>query len=104
MDASNLAGIIPPMITPFDADGRVDEAAFRADVRYLVQEAAVSGLAVGGSTGEGTFVIPAVCSGDPSCYSCACPHESGGGGGEDGCPLRTGGTTGRGCTDLNQIH
>ena len=53
MNASNLAGIIPPMITPFDADGRVDEAAFRADVRYLVQEAAVSGLAVGGSTGEG---------------------------------------------------
>ena len=53
MSASNLAGIIPPMITPFDADGRVDEAAFRADVLYLVQDAAVSGLAVGGSTGEG---------------------------------------------------
>ena len=53
MEPSNLAGIIPPMITPFDADGRVDEAAFRADVRYLVGAAAVSGLAVGGSTGEG---------------------------------------------------
>jgi len=26
------------------------------------------------------------------------------GGGKDGCPLRTAGMTGRGCTGLNQIH
>ena len=48
-----LHGIIPPMTTPFDAQGRVDEAALRADVCYLLETAGVHGLAVGGSTGEG---------------------------------------------------
>ncbi len=46
-------GIIPPAVTPFDADGRIDETAFRADVRFLVERAGVHGLAVCGSTGEG---------------------------------------------------
>ncbi len=49
---TQLKGIIPPMATPFDAKGEVDEAAFRSEVRYLL-EAGVHGLAVGGSTGEG---------------------------------------------------
>lgn len=48
-----IRGIIPPMVTPFDEQGRIDEAALRADVRYLVGDAQVHGLAVGGSTGEG---------------------------------------------------
>lgn len=48
----HLRGIIPPMTTPFTADGRIDEAAFRNDVRYLLS-VGVHGLAVGGSTGEG---------------------------------------------------
>jgi 4-hydroxy-tetrahydrodipicolinate synthase len=41
------------MVTPFDANEDIDERALRADVRYLIQEAGVHGLAVGGSTGEG---------------------------------------------------
>ena len=49
---TQLKGIIPPMTTPFDAEGKVDEPAFRREVRYLLV-AGVHGLAVGGSTGEG---------------------------------------------------
>ena len=47
-----LFGIIPPMTTPFDAAGELDEAAIRAQVRWLL-DAGVHGLAAGGSTGEG---------------------------------------------------
>ncbi len=49
---AQLRGIIPPMTTPFDAQGKLDSGAFREEVRYLL-EAGVHGLAVGGSTGEG---------------------------------------------------
>ena len=48
-----LHGIIPPMTTPFDAAGEIDLELLRADVRYLIEEGGVHGLAVGGSTGEG---------------------------------------------------
>lgn len=41
------------MVTPFDAEGRIDEQAHRAEVRYLIEKARVHGLAVAGSTGEG---------------------------------------------------
>ncbi len=47
-----LFGIIPPMTTPFDADGDIDEGAVRAQTRWLIGQG-VHGLAVGGSTGEG---------------------------------------------------
>ena len=50
-----IKGIVPPMTTPFDADGNVDEDAFRAEARYLI-DAGVHGLAVCGSTGEGHTV------------------------------------------------
>jgi 4-hydroxy-tetrahydrodipicolinate synthase len=50
---TQLAGIIPPLVTPFTADEAVDEAALRADVRYMIEQAGVHGLVVGGSTGEG---------------------------------------------------
>lgn len=50
--AGELLGIIPPMTTPFDADGELEEGALRAQVRWLVA-AGVHGLAAGGSTGEG---------------------------------------------------
>lgn len=48
-----IYGVMPPMVTPFTPDGEIDERALRADVRYLIDEAGVHGLAVGGSTGEG---------------------------------------------------
>ena len=50
--AGELRGIIPPMTTPFDANGELDEGAIRTQVRWLL-EAGVHGLAAGGSTGEG---------------------------------------------------
>jgi len=50
--AQRLEGIIPPLVTPFDENGDLDEGTHRAEVRYLI-EAGVAGLAVGGSTGEG---------------------------------------------------
>ena len=57
MDAlKEIRGIIPPMTTPFTDGGEVDEEALRKDVRYLVEEAGVHGLAVSGSTGEGHTV------------------------------------------------
>ena len=48
-----IRGIVPPMVTPFDANEAIDEAAFSAEVEYLIEVAGVHGLAVGGSTGEG---------------------------------------------------
>jgi 4-hydroxy-tetrahydrodipicolinate synthase len=48
-----IGGIIPPLVTPFRADGSMDEAAHRAEVRHLVERAGVHGVAVCGSTGEG---------------------------------------------------
>lgn len=48
-----IAGIVPPMTTPFRPDDTIDEAALRAETRYLIEAARVHGLAVGGSTGEG---------------------------------------------------
>ncbi|MAG97265.1 MAG: dihydrodipicolinate synthase family protein [Alphaproteobacteria bacterium] len=50
--AADLGGIVPPMTTPFRADGSIDEKAFRGQVRFLTKCGA-HGLAVGGSTGEG---------------------------------------------------
>ena len=48
-----IAGIVPPMVTPFRPDGTIDEEAVRTDTRYLIETAGVHGLAVCGSTGEG---------------------------------------------------
>lgn len=48
-----LAGIIPPLVTPFREDGSLDEQAHRAEVRYMIETAKVHGVAVCGSTGEG---------------------------------------------------
>lgn len=54
--ANRIRGIIPPMTTPFDEGGTIMEEAFRDDVRYLIEDARVHGLAVTGSTGEGHTV------------------------------------------------
>ncbi len=49
---TQLGGIIAPATTPFDASGSIDFEAAGAQVNWLIQEG-VSGIAVGGSTGEG---------------------------------------------------
>jgi 4-hydroxy-tetrahydrodipicolinate synthase len=48
----DLNGIIPPIVTPFTADGEVDEQAFRGVVRFMLKKK-VHGVCVGGSSGEG---------------------------------------------------
>lgn len=48
-----LRGIIPPLVTPFDVNEEINEAALQAEVRYMIVEAGVHGVVVGGSTGEG---------------------------------------------------
>jgi dihydrodipicolinate synthase/N-acetylneuraminate lyase len=47
--SGQLQGIIPPMTTPFDGAGAIEEGAVRAQVRWLLA-AGVHDLAVGGST------------------------------------------------------
>lgn len=50
-----LTGVIPPVVTPFDRRGRVDEGAFRANLqRYAAT--GVAGILVAGSTGETAFL------------------------------------------------
>lgn len=49
---TDLIGIIPPIVTPFTANGDVDEQAFRGVVRFMVKKK-VQGICVGGSSGEG---------------------------------------------------
>ena len=47
-----LKGIIPPLVTPFDDDEMLDEAALRENVRFMLKKN-VHGICLGGSTGEG---------------------------------------------------
>ena len=49
---STLSGVIPPMTTPFDAEGELLVGAVKAQVDFLIGQGA-HGLAAGGSTGEG---------------------------------------------------
>jgi 4-hydroxy-tetrahydrodipicolinate synthase len=53
MSTPKLFGIVPPMITPVRPDQTIDEESLRRETRYLIKQAGVYGLAVGGSTGEG---------------------------------------------------
>src|SRR5215471_8714035 len=50
--AHKLFGVLPPMTTPFNADGEIEISAIRKQVRFLVGQGA-HGLVPGGSTGEG---------------------------------------------------
>ena len=54
-DNQELHGVVVPIITPVDAEDRVDELAFRQVIRYLI-DAGVHGLFVGGSAGEGPLL------------------------------------------------
>ena len=55
MDTPQLHGMIPPMVVPFDTSGEIDEAAFRAEARFLLNKK-IDGISVGGSTGEGALL------------------------------------------------
>ncbi|GAA0993894.1 dihydrodipicolinate synthase family protein [Acrocarpospora macrocephala] len=50
-----LTGIIPPLVTPFDAAENIDIAALRAEVRFHLA-AGVHGICVTGSTGDGQML------------------------------------------------
>lgn len=49
---TDLSGVVPPVVTPFDAAGDLREPALREELRYHI-EAGVNGISVCGSTGEG---------------------------------------------------
>jgi 4-hydroxy-tetrahydrodipicolinate synthase len=48
----DLAGVIPPMITPFTADDKIDFKALANEARYL-KKSGCAGMVIGGSMGEG---------------------------------------------------
>ena len=52
MTTINLSGVIPPVTPPFDERGDIQYDSVKAQVDWLV-DSGVSGIAVGGSTGEG---------------------------------------------------
>ena len=56
MSNKELHGVIVPIITPIDADERVDEQMFRKLIRYQI-ESSVNGIFVGGSAGEGPLHV-----------------------------------------------
>jgi len=49
-----LEGILTAMVTPFGADGAIDEDAFASLCRHLLEEGGSDGLVVAGTTGEGS--------------------------------------------------
>ena len=58
MVSGELHGVVTPIITPVDDDDRVDEPAFRQQIRRLIG-AGVHGIFVGGSAGEGPLLTDA---------------------------------------------
>ncbi|MBA2419718.1 MAG: 4-hydroxy-tetrahydrodipicolinate synthase [Thermoleophilaceae bacterium] len=54
-----FGGILTAMVTPFDADGEIDEHAFVALLHHLLEEAGSDGLVVAGTTGEGSTMSDA---------------------------------------------
>ena len=50
--AEQITGILPPLVTPFDKNEDVDEAALRIEAQYMISQG-VHGLVAGGSAGEG---------------------------------------------------
>ncbi len=55
MATGDLHGVITPIITPVDDEDRVDENAFRRQIRRLIA-AGIHGIFVGGSAGEGPLL------------------------------------------------
>jgi len=56
MKIKNLTGVIPPMITPFDSDGEVDENALIDLINFLIKH--VHGLFICGTYGSGPLMKP----------------------------------------------
>ena len=50
--SKQLLGMIPPILTPFNADGSINDLKLAKEMDYAI-DAGVHGLSVGGSTGEG---------------------------------------------------
>lgn len=50
-----LSGVIPPLVTPFNRRGGIDEGAFRANLRRYAATK-LSGVLVAGSTGEAPYL------------------------------------------------
>ena len=54
---SRLHGILPPMVTPFNSNGEIDEGAFEANLeRY--RGIGLAGVVVAGTTGEAPYLTP----------------------------------------------
>ena len=53
-------GVYAVLCTPFTPDDKVDEAALRKHVRYLIDEGKIHGVIPNGSTGEFTALSEAV--------------------------------------------
>lgn len=51
----NLKGVFPPVVTPFDASGRIDEERFAENVKRYTN-IGLSGVLVAGSTGEAPYL------------------------------------------------
>lgn len=49
---AEIQGIVPPLVTPFTADGVLDEKSLRGTARFMLGQG-VHGLVAGGSSGEG---------------------------------------------------
>jgi 4-hydroxy-tetrahydrodipicolinate synthase len=49
---TQFKGVIPALTTPFDGNGQIDEAKYRAQVQFMLRKG-VHGVCFGGSTGEG---------------------------------------------------
>lgn len=54
----NWRGVIPALVTPFDADGAIDEDAFRRNIALMIGHG-VDGVLVGGCTAEFWALAPA---------------------------------------------
>ena len=51
MQSDFLKGIVPPLVTPFDADDHIDEKKLRAQIDYVIDNG-VHGILAFGSNGE----------------------------------------------------
>lgn len=54
LESNNINGIVPPMITPFDKDGEVDEGALRELISFLIDY--VQGIFICGTYGSGPLM------------------------------------------------